>query len=570
MKHLPAIVVCGLFAVIVLAISCKREYSYERRANQPPVADAGNDLLITLPEDSVLLDGSASSDPDNNIRDYAWKKISGPSSFNIYTPSAVKTKVGRLGEGSYQFELTVTDASGLFSKDTVQVTVVKPVINNRPPVANAGNDQTITLPANSVTFNASGSTDPDNNIVSYVWIKISGPSPGNIINANAVQTQVINLVQGNYQFELRVTDAGGLFSMDTVQVKVNPAVTTGACDNSNRPQVNASLIPFGSLSEVSAGATVASAGNKIVFAGAELSGWPQSYGSSRVEIYDIITGTWSTAQLSERRSGIAAIAAGNKIFFAGGRLGDGAVDRYFSTVDIYDVLTNTWSVGSLSEPRCYIAAATIGTKVFFAGGEKDVNYNTSTKVDIYDLSANTWSTAALSAPRANISAVTVNGKIYFAGGTSQNRTYSPSDKIDIYDNASGSWSVSSLRGSMGLLAGIAVADNIYWAQDCVVETKNVNSGSSSLSYLFKSGASWIIDNGQNIVLKDGRLVCFRHNDAIPDKFDIYDIATHTWSIGVLPQPVPKWASIISVNNTIYVAGGAIDGVLSNQVWKLEF
>ncbi|MGZ8559669.1 MAG: hypothetical protein ACXWWC_15105 [Chitinophagaceae bacterium] len=30
------------------------------------------------------------------------------------------------------------------------------------------------------------------------------------------------------------------------------------------------------------------------------------------------------------------------------------------------------------------------------------------------------------------------------------------------------------------------------------------------------------------------------------------------------------ASIISVDNTIYIAGGYLNGVLSNQVWKLEF
>ena len=43
----------------------------------------------------------------------------------------------------------------------------------------------------------------------------------NIANANAVQTQVTNLAQGIYQFELKVTDAGGLFSKDTMQVTVN-------------------------------------------------------------------------------------------------------------------------------------------------------------------------------------------------------------------------------------------------------------------------------------------------------------------------------------------------------------
>jgi hypothetical protein len=91
---------------------------------------------------------------------------------------------------------------------------------NHPPVANAGADQTIILPANTVTLDGSGSTDPENNITGYVWTKISGPSLFNIANANAVQTQVTNLVQGSYRFELKVTDAGGLSSKDTLNVCV--------------------------------------------------------------------------------------------------------------------------------------------------------------------------------------------------------------------------------------------------------------------------------------------------------------------------------------------------------------
>jgi len=50
---------------------------------------------------------------------------------------------------------------------------------------------------------------------------------------------------------------------------------------------------------------------------------------------------------------------------------------------------------------------------------------------------------------------------------------------------------------------------------------------------------------------------------------VYDIATNTLSIGVLPVTIEA-ASIISLNNTIYLAGGLVNGALSNQVWKLEF
>ena len=90
----------------------------------------------------------------------------------------------------------------------------------RPPVANAGPDQTIILPTNAVTLNGSASTDPNNDISTYLWTKISGPSSFSIPNANAVQIQVTNLVQGIYQFELKVTDTRGLFAKDMVQVTV--------------------------------------------------------------------------------------------------------------------------------------------------------------------------------------------------------------------------------------------------------------------------------------------------------------------------------------------------------------
>jgi len=88
---------------------------------------------------------------------------------------------------------------------------------NRTPVANAGADRRIDLPGKG-ELNGSSSGDPDNNITSYRWTKISGPSSFKIVNADAEQTLVENLVPGIYEFELKVTDAGGLYSKDTVAI----------------------------------------------------------------------------------------------------------------------------------------------------------------------------------------------------------------------------------------------------------------------------------------------------------------------------------------------------------------
>src|SRR5687767_328562 len=86
-----------LLAVIVF-ISCKKEYSYEGSGNnilgnQPPVANAGTDQTIILPPSTVNLNGSNSTDPNNNIAAYTWTQITGPSTSIIANTHAAQTGV---------------------------------------------------------------------------------------------------------------------------------------------------------------------------------------------------------------------------------------------------------------------------------------------------------------------------------------------------------------------------------------------------------------------------------------------------------------------------------------------
>jgi PKD domain len=223
---------CILSSVFLMVYtSCKKEFSCENclLVNKPPTAKAGNDTTIVLPVDSVVLDGTKSSDPDDGIAAYKWAKISGSDSAILKTPATVRTVANHLVKSVYLFELTVTDKGGLFAKDTVKVIVNSKTVINRPPVANAGNDTSITMPANSVNLNGVGSSDPDNNISSYVWTQVAGPSSSSMINSNAVQTKADNLEPGTYSFELMVTDSGGLFSRDTMDVTVGaiPDIISG-------------------------------------------------------------------------------------------------------------------------------------------------------------------------------------------------------------------------------------------------------------------------------------------------------------------------------------------------------
>jgi hypothetical protein len=118
----------------------------------------------------------------------------------------------------YKFELKVTDNNGATGRDTMQVTVNAAA--NIPPVANAGQDITIVLPTNIVLLNGSGS-DADGMIAGYFWKQISGPLFRGIVSTNAPVTLLNNLVAGNYEFELMVTDNMGAVGRDTVVVAVD-------------------------------------------------------------------------------------------------------------------------------------------------------------------------------------------------------------------------------------------------------------------------------------------------------------------------------------------------------------
>ena len=216
---------CIFIAGIVLVNSCKKENGLQTpNANEPPIANAGADQIISLPIDSAILNATQSFDPDGTIVSYQWIKIYATSFFFIANAQAAQTAVTHLTQGVYLFQLEVTDNEGLSAKDTVQFIVNMSGAVNQPPIAHAGPDMTINLPVNSITLDGSSCIDMDGVITSYQWQKISGPSSFTFGNSRAAITQVSNLTQGTYDFELRITDNGGLTAKDTVSVIVNPTL----------------------------------------------------------------------------------------------------------------------------------------------------------------------------------------------------------------------------------------------------------------------------------------------------------------------------------------------------------
>ncbi len=113
------------------------------------------------------------------------------------------------------------------TKDDIKLNVV--------PVADAGASKTITLPTNSETLTGTG-TDNDGEVVAYLWSQVSGPTSTTIVNPGSPSTLIKDFVEGNYVFQLMVTDEDGATGVDTTRVIVNPAlIKTLTLQPSNNP-----------------------------------------------------------------------------------------------------------------------------------------------------------------------------------------------------------------------------------------------------------------------------------------------------------------------------------------------
>lgn len=90
--------------------------------NLPPVANAGQDIEITLPVNSVSLKGIG-TDTDGSLSATAWTKASGPDQFTFNALNVLNPTVTNLAAGTYTFKLMVTDDKGSTATDDVIIKV---------------------------------------------------------------------------------------------------------------------------------------------------------------------------------------------------------------------------------------------------------------------------------------------------------------------------------------------------------------------------------------------------------------------------------------------------------------
>lgn len=174
--------------------------------NQPPVAVAGPDQLVTASQ--VVFDATGSSDSDGVIISYLWDFGDGDTGTGARIAHAYRNP------GTYTVGLKVIDGSGTIRNEASgEMTVVV----NALPVADAGFDM-VTAPGELVTFDGRRSSDPDGTVSRYVWDFRDGTTQEGDVVVHAFDKP------GLYMVELQVFDDSGHAEANDfshIQVTVN-------------------------------------------------------------------------------------------------------------------------------------------------------------------------------------------------------------------------------------------------------------------------------------------------------------------------------------------------------------
>lgn len=189
----------------------------------PPVANAGSDQLLTLPVASTTIDGSASTDVDNDITDYEWSYVSGPAAsansadvlFNFSNGSVQAASPWNNNPSYNNINTAGSIISNLLDENGVTSTVSIEVVD---AWNGAG--------TNGVQTGDNSGDMPDDVLDTYWWfsgsdikqLKITGLSPLSSYDLTLVGSRIANVTNNK----------GAIYRVGTQEVTLNASANTSA------------------------------------------------------------------------------------------------------------------------------------------------------------------------------------------------------------------------------------------------------------------------------------------------------------------------------------------------------
>jgi len=138
----------GEFNIAKLTFAYSSPLAYSQ-----PIANAGNNQIVLLPQSSTQLDGTASTDPDQGELTYLWRQVYGPTTLVFNNNALAEPTVSALEEGIYLMELKVDN--GDYS-DTDEMFIISSNSPNVAPTVSifSPSDQSVFLENDEITITA--------------------------------------------------------------------------------------------------------------------------------------------------------------------------------------------------------------------------------------------------------------------------------------------------------------------------------------------------------------------------------------------------------------------------------
>jgi hypothetical protein len=147
----------------------------------------------------------------------------------------------------------------------------------------------------------------------------------------------------------------------------------------------------------------------------------------------------------------------------------------------------------------------------------------------------------------------IGNNVYFASGSGYGNAGANLNIVDVYNSSTNAWSTSTLADDVALNQSYQIANYITWSKNNQVTIKDITTGTSTSNCV--SGYVFGVP-----VLKND-VIAFPTGSTAKGaltQLDLYNINTTAWSILRVSPSIAGTvnASVISVNNTVYLAGGS--------------